>query len=396
MECVGFAESALSAEQKARAQAFVASQAEGDLLTLRLYPNVDFTNDESVGSGMMAIFNPSATVDASILSDSLFQIMSVIAIPSCNGPAKLNDQYFASCAKSVLEAVDQFPVQPPRMEVRVAKNNAEREVWAPELGGQGSFAGVFSKIDAENHRLKNYYVAARGTVPLIATDIRRRIAAEKPTYREMLNQPEWAKLIGYGTTTARRNIQRTMHNVAEACAVEIVQKDDLWPALKNPNHAPPVMTEPDWEQQTYAIREITYQGKPAVALCYGVVPAADCLNAQEKRFFVVSSPYDGIAMYELNNFAAVNAAIALPADTGRMRAVSELVGKKFDVASRTDGLVWEGDAKMAHPDLHPEAYKPMGAAFKEVMTSYGWAERDVIERLIPVAVKVWNDSLVRT
>ncbi len=396
MQCIGFPESSLSADQRARAQAFVDSQSADDLLALRLYPNVDVAThgDDSVGSGMMAIFRPGAKVDASILSDALFQVMAVTAIPRCNGAAKLKDEYFAACAPNIKSAVDQFPPQPPRLEVRVAKNNSERDVWAPELGGPGSFAGVFSRIDPENPRLKDFYVAARGTVPLVAADIRKRIAADQPTYRDLLGNTEWSELVTYGANAARRNVQRAMQNVAEACAVEVARGEDLGAALKNPDHAPPFRATPDWEQQTHAIREITYEGKPAVALCYGVVPSADCLRAQDRRFFVVGSPYDGLSLYELNNFCAVRDALALPADTGRKRSAADLVGVKHD--GRSDGLVWEskGDAG-SHPDLHPEAFKPMGAQFKEAMTSFGWNTCDMVERLVPVAVKVWNDGLTR-
>lgn len=392
MECVGFPVSALSAEQKARAEAFIASQPAGDLLSLRLYPNMDVTSDDNVGSGMMAIFSPSAKVDASILSDSLFQVMVAAHIPPCNGPAKLRDDYFASCASIIRGAVDQFPPQPPHMGVRIPSNNKERNVWAPELGGPGSFAGVYSKIDAENHRNKQYYIVARGTVPLVATEIRRRIGAEQPTYRELLDNDEWASLLSYGTTTSRRNVLRSVQNVAEACAVEIARGEDVLANIKDPNLAAPFLALPDWEQHTHSIRDITYLGKRAVAVCYGVVPAADCLRSKDQRFFVASNPYDGISLYELNNFAAVRDALALPSDTGRQKPVSELKGR-FE--GRTEGIVWEGDANASHPDLHPEAFKPMGAAFKEAMTSFGWITSDHIEKLVPVAVKVWNDSLVR-
>ncbi len=384
LQCIGFNESALSAEERRKLDAIVASQPAGDLLALRVYPNVDVTRDDDIGSGIMAVFRPDAVVDATLLGDALFQHMAVTQLPRL---AKYNDAYFVAHLDAIKGAVDQFSPTPLRPETRNPKDNSERAVWAPELGGPGSLAGVYSKINPDNHRAKDYVIVARGSVPLYAA-----------TYRQLFRDPAWQLAVHYGSYASQRNAARVTQNVAEACEISIDRMRDLGAKVMSADHALPERALPTWEQRTHSIREIVYEGQPAVALCYGLVIASDALMAHDKRFFTCAGPYDGIASYQLKNYANVKCAMALPADTGRKVAVDELgTVPAALMGSRAEGITWDrstgpAGAASVNPDLHPNAFRPIG---KDVMKQFGWHAEDHVERLVPVAVKIWNDALVR-
>lgn len=396
MECIGFPASALSEAERAKAEAIMASQPEGALLSLRLYPNRDLlSNEESIGSGMMAIFSPDARVDPTLLSEELFQRMAVVKIPACASVKhKLNAAYFGSCAEAIRGAVDQFPTQALDAEVRNPRSNKELKPWASELGGTRSFAGIFEGTDPENPRIKDYYVVARGTVPLIGAELKRHLAQAPCTWRELVGSEAWARELGYGTYASRRNIYRNIANVAEACAVEVGRVDDIGAKLLDGDHAPPEMAVPDWEQSTNSIREVVYKGKPAVAVCYGVVPAEECLASEGRRFFVASNPYDGIAVFELSHHEPVLDSMALPADTGRKPAAA--AASSATQHHSTEGMVWDGPQKV-NSDLNVDAWNPIGAPFKDAMKQqFGWNSERAIQRLVPIAVKLYNDALIRT
>ncbi len=409
MECIGFDASSLTSVQRDKLDAFVASQPEGDLLALRVYPNLDLTSDEHVGSGFMAIFRPDAPVDATILSHSLFQTLAVVEVPKRNGPEKLNDKFLESCALAVKGAVPQYaPVgRTLRPELRIAKGNRERDVWEAELGGPGSFVGSFAQVDAGDHRNKSYYLAARGTAPLLVEDMRRRISAAVSgpggaTYRSLVRDSPLANHMHYVANAAERNVARVLANVAEAYTLEIPRSNDVGAAVMHPDWAPAEVALPTWVQRSHAIREITHNGQPAVALYYGVVPADDCVQAKDARHFVVGSPYDGITSFRLKNMGDVLAAKALPADTGRKVAPDQLgsfVGWAPGVTGESPGgrlptttTGVESTSGRLNHDLHPDAFNPVPTSSFRTM---GWDATQHVERLLPVSIKIWSDALKR-
>jgi hypothetical protein len=393
IECVGFPSSQLTANERIKFDAFVASQPPGALVTLRVYPNRDATSDDDLPSGMMAVMSPEARVDPTIIGDQLFQLMAVQQLPR-NEAVPLTDEFFASRLSVIKGAVDQVPAT--RLDptaVRVAKNNKERAAWAPEMGGPGSFVGVYSKVNADNHRERDYYIVGRATVPLVGAELKKSILGATrteggaPTYRDLTQTLAWSNLVQYGTYAARRNLYRGMQNVAEACGIEMTRVDDAGAHLADANHAPPEMAVPDWRQSTYDIRSVVYNGKPAVALTYGVVPAEDCLLAKDRRHFVASSPYDGIAMFELSSHERIQQAMALPTDTGRNPSPSS----SAPIGARAQGITCEREIKN-HPDLRTDAFRSVGsAAWKESMKQFGWCAEHGTERLVPVAVKIWSE-----
>ena len=391
VETVGFPKSQLTPDQISKINAYIEAQPEGALLGLKLFPNFDATSDELLPSGMLAMFNPGAKVDPTVIGDNMFQLLAVSKV--YGDPKQLTDEYFNSKLGAIKTAVDQVPEQRISGAIRNNKSK-ELDVWAPELGGPGSFVGVYSKL-RDDYRTKDYYIAARGSIPAYVQDLKQSIAgsANPPLYRDLVSADEWKRQIGYGVHAARRNLFRGIANVAEAAGVQIVRTDDMSAVLPNANCAPPEMAVPEWEQTTNAIKSVTYNGKPAVAISYGVVASNECLRLENRQFFVVGNAYDGISIFNLSDHTKIENALALPVDTGRNKAPETISASDISqYKGRLEGVVWEGTGKV-HADLHPEAFKPINAAFRETMKQSGWNPEDHVERLIPTAIKIWDHTL---
>ncbi|MBX9637677.1 MAG: hypothetical protein K2Q45_09030 [Nitrosomonas sp.] len=392
VECIGFPASRLTADQVSKINAVVESQPIDALIAVRVFSNLDTTNDEENPSGMQLIFKPEAKVDATLIGDNLFQVFAVARIYS-NKPLK--DEDFTKRTKDLAEAVDQFPAKPLNAGIRSLKTNTENDTWAPELGGPGSFVGVYSKAKDGDHRNKEFFIAARGTVPLLVKDLKQRIgsAAGGVTFRELLFDEDWRKIMQYNQQAARRNVFRTIANAAEACEVTIRREPDMYSKLMDPNHAHPEMAMPDWEQETHTIRSGVYNNKPVALVSYGIVPSEDCLLLKDQLFFVVANPYDGVAAFKLSEHENIQSALGLPADTGRRLPAEQVPRKEQDYKGRMEGVSWDTPkgsiASAIHVDVHPLAFNTIDADFKNTMQSMGWDASNHIDRLVPLALKIY-------
>ncbi len=406
VECVGFDKKNLTPDQVSKLTAFVEAQPKGDLLALKVYSNLDTTSDEEIPSGMIAVFAPSAIADPTSIPDNLFQVMAVSKIIPTEGSPKMTDEYFESKLNDIAGAVDQFSPTPLSLKNRHDVTGKELAEWAPEMSAPGSFVKVCYSLH-DDHRTKDYYIAARGALPLVVQELKKKIATEKPTYMELVAGSAWGRQMQYAAYASKRNVFRMIANAAEACGVEVVRMDDN-AKLASPNHAPPEMAVPEWEQRTHTIAAITHENKPAVQITYGVVPASDCLLLEKNQFFVVSSPYDGIAVFDVKDHAKILAAGGIPADTGRKVSAEKLMASlAFSSSSssssnqkdleRGAGVTWDKKSKPdeKHIDLHADAFKPVGAEFKESMKTAGWNAENHVRMLVRVAAKIHNPQLRR-
>lgn len=406
--CIGFDEKSLTDNQRVKISAFIASQKPGDLLELQLYPNLDTTSDENIPTGMRAVFASNAPVDPTIIGDNMFQHMAVSKIIVQPGQT-INDEFFKGREADVRDAVEQFPADPVSGKICTQQTNQEIKVWAPELGGPGSFVGIYSKLK-DDHRSKDYYIAGRGTVPLFVQDLKRSIAAaasgdKQVTYRDLTTNDKWRSQIHTGDRLAQRNLFRSMANVAEVCGVEIHRTPDLSNAAPsiNSNMALPEQAVPEWIQPTHSIELTTFKGQPAVALNYGVVPMEKCLATDDSHFFVVANPYDGIAIFNLTNVSQLMSVNGVPADTGRRMLPEQVSVKETDYTHRIQGIVWEISPKSKsklvgaahHVDLHASAFNPVGKEFKHSMRTMGWNPEEHVEKLVCVVAKIYNPELNR-
>lgn len=403
IEYVGISADHLTPDQKAKIDAIISSQPAGDLLSVRVYKNIDATSEEDLPSGLQLIFKPSAKVDPTLIGEGLFQ---VFAVSTVNSDKQLTDDYFMSKSSAVHKSVQQFPAEAVRADMRSIKNNVETKAWAPELGGPGAFAGVYSKARDGDFRQKDYFIAARSTVPLLVKDLKERLSAPpreaggEVTYNDLLNKEEWRKLMRYNQEAANRNVKRAISNVAEACQVSIAREDDLASHLADPNHAHPEMAIPDWSQTTHSIQAGVYKNTPVAVVSYGIVPAEECLLMKDQLFFVVANPYDGVAAFKLTDHNKVQAAIGLPADAGRRLAYEKVPRNEQAYKGRMTGVGWQINktkevSSSINPELHPEAHNTIDAKFKQSMQHLGWNSEDHVERLVPLPLKLYNNELKR-
>ena len=328
----------------------------------------------------------------------MFEIMAVSKIVETEGTPKLTDEYFESKLDAIGTAVDQYASKPLSFKIRHEVSGKELDVWAPELSSSGSFVQVCYSLQ-DDHRTKDYYIAARAALPGMVQDLKKKIAQEKPTYMQLVVGDEWSRRLQFAAYASKRNVYRAIANTAEACGVEVVRMDDSHPKLDSPNHAPPEMAVPEWEQKTNTISAVSHDSKPAVMFTYGVVPASECLLLEQNHFFVVSSPYDGIAVFDLSDHGKILAAGGIPSDTGRKVAPEKLgsIVASNNVSNRTQGVTWEkkNPKQQSHTDLHPDAFNPLGAQFKDGMKRMGWNAENHVKMLVRVASKIHNPAIGR-
>jgi len=399
IRCIGFDASTLYPEQRKRLNAFVAGHKPGTLMELHVYPNVDTTAEESVPTGMVAHYTPEATVDAGALSDSLFEHLNVVMLtPSETGPAsKFDDEFFSRNARNLPEGVQQFSDAPLEGSMRRVETNKDDRAWEAELGGKNSFVGAYWRYRDDSMRNKDYYLVARSTVPQVVKDYKLAAAQTKPTYQDLVSHPEWIRRTGFGINGAERNTNRLLAAAAETFGVQVLRVNDEFSHLESANHDPVEMAVPDWSQKTHSIRQGTLNGRPAIALSYGVVPANECATGTggtDDQFYVVANPYDGMYAFPISNIAHLRAAGGLPVDTGRTVPVERIpVDDATPYRGRTDGVVWEGNNNNA--DMHPDAFRKVDAAFKASMKNMGWNAEHQAGRMIPVGVMISNAQLIR-
>lgn len=378
IECVGFSADALTPEQRSALNAFVQGHEPGDLVRLRVYPNVDTT--AAVPNGVVAYYRPEATVDAGALNDSMFERVSVA--PLIRGPPEA-DYNLKELSNAVLQTVD----EPLTGEVRRLANNEDDRPWQAELGGPRSFVGVYSQLNADG-RTKTYKLVGRGTAPAYVQDFKRAVAKLKPTYGDLMTDPDWQKRVGFGVNGAARTVHRNMAAAAEALGATVLREDD-----HSARDSFSEMAVPEWTQVTHALRAENLDGRPLVAVAHGVTPAAETVTRLGDDYYVVGSPYDGIYAFPISRFNDLRAAGGLPADTGRYVSAAEVPDDESLYEGRSQGIVWEGPSQV-NADLHPAAFRPVDAKFKSSLKRMGWNAEDHEGRLVPVCVKIHDPKLI--
>jgi hypothetical protein len=405
LEFVGIDRNTLTADQRAKLKAFVDSHKPGDILRVRVYPNLDTASDDDVPTGMQVVYSPNARVDPTTIHDNLFQVLAVAEVVEPS-PAAVEERMRVMSARdkeaAINAAVPQYADQPYAASLVKVGSNKERAPWTAELGGPGSFAGIFPQLDNEDHRQRRYHVAARATVARFVQDLKAALTQTRDnvTYGDLLRRSEWSSRLDAGTRGAKRNAELLMAQTAEAFGVGTeFRQQDLSYCLPDGDCAPPERVVPDTLHVTHSIRWGTHEGQPAVLVSYGIVPAEDCLNLTEEKFYVVGNPHDGIAVFRLPFGDKIRSAAGVPADTGRRAAVP--VATKMAASlleQRARGLTWETKAikGAAHPDLHPDAFRSTGEDFRRAMKQIGWDSERHVEKLIPEVVKIWTPDVKRT
>jgi hypothetical protein len=391
--CVG-AQATLTKDQKNALERLV-KYSDG-LIGVQVFPNIDVSDHENIPTGIVMYFDPSATVDASVIHENLFETLNVSKV--LKGPhiknGVVDDATFTKISSDFCDSVRQHPQDAAHPKIRSDKM-LELEPWTSELGGKGSFVGAFSQLDA-NHRDKTYYLAAKGTAPLIVQDLKQEIASRKPTFRELVSNKDWSTKLRNGQYIASRNVQRNIADAASASQVAIARIRDLGGKSPTPDHAYPLRAEPEWKQSSHSIRDAMWQGKPTVAIYSGVVPSTDRHASVNNDVFVAQNPYDGLTVFPIISSPKVD---GFAVDTGRnvaRKPHTEKNNARQIAARAADVVKWEEQkTHPLHPDVSPDAWNPIDEQFKNSMKQGGWSSDAGTRKLLPVVVKLYNPNMQR-
>lgn len=392
MSSVVFGDFTLSKGQEEKLNALVKSCP--DMLGLRYFSNLNTTSDEDVPSGIAMYFPFDAQVDSTLISEKMFQVFAAASVLAPPFEINLSDDHFTRKLSSINEAVQQYPKLPASSSVRNPIDNKDCKPWNSELGGPGSFVGAYFQL-RDDHRTKDYFLVAKGTVPLVVKELKQRINEKAPTFRDMLYGPEWKGVLDHAAYMAQRNVQRNLVLAAEACQTSIARVQDVGAALVDekgvpvPHMAKPERAVPQWQQNTYSIRTALFKGKQCVAIYNGIVPQEEC---KRDRFFVEANPYDGIYSFPLSK--CLIQVPAVPSDTGKTHESNSTLNISSNSSNSKNSksiIVHEGKEKINHSEFSNPLTKPV----KESIKSVGWNPENHVGLLVPLAIKVYNPELKR-
>jgi len=395
VQCVGYSQEELTNQQKDRLEAVLECFDNEALLALKCFRNLDTTSDEEAPSGTVSIFSMRARVDPNAIPESMFTVLAVSKINDREDmPNGYTDGYFTDSSKrgAFGDAVVQYAKLPPKLSIRSKVTKKEFDLWGGELGGPGSFVAVVSKM-RENQRDKDYFLVAQGTAPLAVEEFKNELALKKPTFSDLLFDPEWRSKLAYMQNLARRNVCVNLYTTAQALGVPIRTSDMLSSYKAKAGHAWGTKAEPQWVQHVSTILQSVYRGSPVAAIYHGVVPKEHCQALDDQTFFVVGNPYNGITTFPITRNIKI---VGVPANTGRAMPAENLDGKEQEMKSRASGVTWEGQETYEHhTDLHPSAFNPVDSKFRASMKGAGWNAEHHTGVMVPLLVKLWNPQLKR-
>ncbi len=309
MEKIRFVPNTLVVSKATRASLAAFVKSAPDMLRMDCYANVDASNSEDVPVGVVMYFPPSATVDPTMISNNMFQHMTVTK--ALKGPrgVDLEDKHFQKASKAV-----GVSASPPNGETRDPATNRDGRLWISD--STACTLGAYYQLGEE----KEYYLAIKGSVPHVIQDMKSEIAERLPTYGDLVSKDEWRSLITSAINMTRRNNGRNLVKMAEACKVKIPRDADPHVKLMSFHHVAPEVATPTWEHPTYSIVATNIdETTRVVALYNGVVPP----NLQKDNKSVLSStigsnlhifpamtmnavPADAVVHAQKKGFAAVS------------------------------------------------------------------------------------------
>lgn len=346
------------------------------------FVNLDVTDEEELPSGVVMIHPADTKLNIDSLKENMFQYLVV-----CKVRGKVNEEEAMRKLDDLNKAIPQYSVKSPQLKMRFKENNDDIERWAPELGEENAFVGLFYSLQPDG-RTKDYYIAAKAGVPLACQQLRKYLIEKNMTFKDLVND----NAVSYVKYLAERNAKRLVYNAARVLSLPIQNEIDhsAYIPEEEEHGAKPFRAVPDYIQSIYTIQPIIYAKQDAVGIFNDVTPVSECNRSGVNHFFVCANPYEGIYMYPMNNNTK---GFGLPANTGK-RVVIE--SKKQQVEQRAkNGVIWENKKSDYHPDLEPDAFHNVDNTFESAMEESGWNRQNRRLHLVPVIIKISNPELKR-
>lgn len=349
------------------------------------FVNADFADDEDMPGGLVMLhaLNNSVHVD-SIPQEAFQYVVACEVLPT----KAWSDADFTGPEKEAAlnEAIPQFSRNPPGLKLGDSKK--DDKVWSAELGSADGFAGIYKQVQGGTGRetQHKYYVVAQAGAPVASEELRQKLIKHpETTFHDLLHDPDY----NHAHYVAQRNAQRLAFNVAHALKVPIRHMSDVGSFLETPYSAYPMRAVSNLVWSTSSIEEV----KSQVGVFHKVRPAAEV----GKQCLVSAGPYEGLVLFNMRGLGPKKHLLGLPACTGRSEVAN--TNAAVDYKTRSKGIIWEGKTldNPVHPDLHPEAFKPIDDAFLASMKDMGWNESGLNTKtfLIPLCVKIFNPAIRR-
>jgi hypothetical protein len=373
----------LGTQERLAIEATLENYPEGSIHRICSFVNGDFTDEEDVPSGLLTVHPVDAQVHPDSLPREMFQYTVVVPImDQVNKPDGYTDVDFQGKDKeqALHEAAPEHSSNPVSLEHRDANTNLDQDTWRAQLGGAEGFAGVFKEVKG-NGRDASYFIVAQAGAPEACQQFKQNLIKKpKTTFAQLLEDPEY----NYVKYVAKRNAERLAYNVARALKVPITHTKDVGAYAKTVFSAQPMRAVPRYSQALSSIQPIAFKGQPAIGIFHKVRP-----KMQVNDFCMVNAgPYEGLVLFNMNGNAK---GYGLPADVGRNAGELRTLPQK-EIRARARGITWEGktDQSLAHPQLHPDAFRPIDNAFLDSLKDMGWSQTGLANRryLVPVLVKI--------
>jgi hypothetical protein len=344
------------------------------LIDMKVLPNADFTDSETIPRGIITIHPIDATVHQDSIPNDMFDYLIVCEIH--DPEKKLVDSDFLSKSEKLCAQIPQFSHAPPRM------IGLENKVWAAELGNDG-YAGIYKEISRD----PKYFVVVKAGAELACKDFKRKIInEEKRQFKDMY----YDSCFNFTKSIAKRNAERIAYCVSRVMGVNIDQIEDVSAKSTDIHIARPykAATKSGYTQEVSTMDELSYAGQ----LCMGVYHNVRPQKLASKMAIINAGPYEGLAILHISRSIS---ALGVPVDTGVGVAESDVTEKTMK--ERASPFVWEKKTSNFHPELVPGKHNPFNQNFLEQMIKLGWKNEVLNSKriLMPVMVKIGNPELDR-
>lgn len=365
-------------DQQLRIDALSIDYPNDSLQLVRAFPNVDFSDDTQMPSGLVTVHPLGSKVHSGSLPYHAFTHLVV-----CPILGECTDSTFRGKEDKLHEAIPQFTSKPLSLLTRNLENGLDASTWSVELGEDDTaFAGVFKQNVG---RKTNYFVAAQIGAPMLVRHLKNKINKTAMTFEQLLKDPDYS----YGCYAAPRVASRAAYNVARAFGVPIRHTNDEGAHTETVYAAKPMRAMPSHTQVISTITTVSNNGQRMAAIFNRVTPVV--ANNMTKHY-VYEGPFNGLAEFDVKNMGTD---IGMPANSGRGGAQ----GAEGDAERLpAEGLIWEVGKAVStkHPDLVKDAFRSAHSdEFLQGMQELGWKAGNSAPNLIPVCVKIYNPEIKR-
>lgn len=326
-----------------------------DLKRLYCMANYSLRKDMSV-RGYLAVLDPTAKIDASMLPRSMFESLSTYELKNVH---KLEE---AEAIKSRLEQFsksfkygDYFHSSLSKFD---DKTGEEKCKWVGSLANEDSMVAICERKKDRNS-MPSFYLVVRSSIPTVIEELKQMIGGKKKI--NIGKQMDRARAI------SRRNCDKIAWQIAQEMQLDIDTQLDLVPAVQSEYRSHPIIGKATHHQFQSDIRKIDIPNGNRVKSFLGYFNDVTYPEIGDQKVLISEGPHLGFTEFSLEGKTTLP--LGVPVTTVRLASGSSPISdldsgdhQKKLIEFQNEHWYWPSNA-VFHEDLHQNAYRPIDTAF---------------------------------